>query len=734
MSNPEDLLTAEKLPVEFPMSVQGGMLEALGINMYTTIGKCLVEFVANAFDGDATKVNISIPVDEITAARAKLRAQAKAEVAGGERDPFTVLLTPLPDDILVVIEDDGHGMSPADIEHKFLPLNRKRRDDGQGHETRLTTEGGGRYVMGRKGLGKLAGFGAAVKVVLRTKRAGEPYATTFTMDYAEIERAEDLARIRIPATYEFDLDPAEHGTRITLSGLKADAVKHSIDTISHTIGEAFFGIEPEQMTITINETIVKLPEPTYEYVYPEGASRSSLAEAVLDIDGITEITVQFMVGFRNRGENLPVSQRGARIYCNGRLAAGPSLFDLPTGMHNFHSQSYMECIVRADDVDRHGVDLVNTNRTQLRQDNEVVRTLIRFIEEQMRQSLAKHAKWRESAAEAELDTADETQTYIRVLDRLPTKARTSARRMLRTLGVVHGYQSEEFRELAPMMIDTMNAGEVLIRLTELGHDPQSLQVIAGHLHELADIEKNDALKLYRGRRSAITALTALIDRGEYELWKKKGIENELHSLLKQDPWLIKTEYSRYLTSDVDLTKVSTALAKHLGVDQFAPLDDPTRPDLVFTMADSSTPHVINVVELKSPSIPLDNDHLTQLETYMAKLTNYAETELGRPLTVHGFLIGAMPDPQKPNDKQMLLLQKIKNAQPSTKWVVMGVRSLLERAMDTHLAVIKSLETDLQEPEEFVQVAETKKLAAPDAANLVAPEPAKLSAPTTPTTH
>lgn len=621
-----------------------------------------------------------------------------------------MLLTPLPDNIVVTIRDNGHGMSPHDIEHKFLPLNRKRRDDGEGNETVLTSESGSRSVMGRKGLGKLAGFGAAVKVTIRTKRKGETFATTFVMDYGEIEHADDLTNIRIPATYEHGLNPDGQGTCITLSGLKADAVKHSIDTITHTIAEAFFGIEPEEMAITINGELVAPPAPTYEFTYPDEASRENLAHAVLDIEEITQIPVQFMVGFRPRGEHLPVSQRGARIYCNGRLAAGPSLFDLPTGMHNFHSQSYMECIVRADEVDRHGVDLVNTNRTQLRQDNEVVRTLITFVEDQMRAALAQHAKWREEAAEIELDTAEETQPYVRIIERLPPKTRSSARKMLRTLGVVHGYQSTEFRELAPLMIDTMNAGEVLIRLTELGHDPQSLKVIAGHLAELADIEKNDALKLYRGRRSAIMALTTLIDKGEHELWKKQGIEKDLHKILKDDPWLIKSEYSRYLTSDADLTKVSTALAKHLGVDEFAALDDPTRPDLVFVMADSAAPHVLNVVELKSPSIPLDNDHLTQLETYMAKLSNYAETELGRPLTVHGFLIGAMPDAQKPNDKQLLLIEKIKAAQPSTKWVVMGVRQLLERAMDTHLAVIQSLETDLADEEQ----QEQKALAGADA--------------------
>ena len=81
---------------------------------------------------------------------------------------------------------------------------------------------------------------------------------------------------------------------------------------------------------------------------------------------------------------------------------------------------------------------------------------------------------------------------------------------------------------------------------------------------------------------------------------------------------------------------------------------------------------------------------------MAKLSPYAEAELGRALTVHGFLIGAMPDATKPNDKQLLLLEKIKQAQSSTKWVVIGVRQLLERAMDTRLAVIAALESDLED--------------------------------------
>src|SRR3546814_11663544 len=82
-------------------------------------------------------------------------------------------------------------------------------------------------------------------------------------------------------------------------------------------------------------------------------------------------------------------------------------------MHNFHSQSYMECIVRADDLDRHGIDLVNTNRTQLREDNEIVRALIAFVEEAMKKALAAHAKWKEEKVDEDLDKSVAAKTAMR---------------------------------------------------------------------------------------------------------------------------------------------------------------------------------------------------------------------------------------------------------------------------------------------------------------------------------
>ena len=720
------------------------MLEALGINMYTTLGKCLVEFVANAYDGNAPKVEVTIPFEEIEAQRLalkeadkKAKAEAKKAVAepataattngspegslaalsdGGDAAPAIVgAIAPpdvslykktLPGDLAIVIHDYGHGMSPEDVAQKFLPINRRRRADAAGEETNLKSEGGKRPVMGRKGLGKLAGFGIAGQVIVRTKRAGHDFATVFTLDAAALANVENLGEIAIPAEYESDADIEASGTTITLKGLKPDAVRSRQDKIANTLAEAFYGIEADDFLILLNGNKIEAAPVAYDFVFPSAATASpdGMVEDYVNIPDVGTLPIRYAVRFRQSGDHLPAGKRGARIYCNKRLAAGPSLFKLGTGMHNFHAQDYLECVVVADTLDQLGVDFVNTNRTQLREDNDVVEAILTHVSDLMKTGLAAHAKHRESKVDGEIQSNEEGKRMNRIIESLPKRSRAPAGKLLRTIALRHGTDSVEFKELAPLVVSSVSAGEVLIRLIELQTDPQTVHQIAGELLELADIERSDALKLYRGRRSGIISLRKLIEKGE-ELWRKKGIEAELHQLFKDEPWLIKPEYSKYLTSDEDLNKLASKLAKVLKVDKFASIvteeekADKDRPDLVFLMSDTAAPHVITIVEFKSPTIPLENAHLQQLKSYMRRVEEFVETELKVKVTVHGYLIGAMPDPETRASGQRDLLYAIsKEWDAKTAWEVLGLEHLLQRAQAIHSDAIDAFERALEEGE------------------------------------
>jgi hypothetical protein len=700
------------------MTFQRGMLKTLGINLYANIGKVLVEFIANAYDSDAGSISVSLPTDRIAAARQAIK-DARARAAVGTTDAeavdgavappsFDGLMATLSDGIEVVIEDDGHGMTWAEVQDHFLPLNRQRRRDAGGRETRLTSPGG-RYVMGRKGVGKLAGFGAAERVVLRTKRRGETYATTITMSDTTLENDESRPQISIPVSYEDGLDPDAQGTRIVLSRLKADAFKASTRSISDTIGTAFFAIREEDFAIRVNDASVRPPPPDYEFAYPPSLTLAevragAMAEDAFDVPDVGTVAFRYHIGFRKRSDHLPAGRRGARIYCNHRLAAGPTLFNLGTGMHSFHSADYMECIVEADQLDRGSVDLISTSRTQFQEGNDVYDALQDKVAGLMKDAIARHGRFRDQVAAEEIERDPKAQIIKRSVDQLPKRTRNAATRLLTTIASQYGVGTPEFEELAPIILNSVNATEVLARLVSTGTKPETVSTILGQLNELSEIELRDVLKLYRGRRGGISKLQALQRQG-HDLWKQKGLEKDLHLLLKENPWLIRPEFSTYVTSDERMNTVASKIAQSLGVDRFATIVDgtqvdATRPDLVFVMSDrgSEGPFVIRIVELKSPTLPLTIEHHRQLEDYIGAIERWCRTELKRTVAVNGYLIGEMPDAETKVQAELNLLRKFTDASADPQIRIAGLTQVINDAWNIHVDAIRAIEAELEDDE------------------------------------
>ena len=99
---------------KFQMSINLQVLNHLGLNLYSNTSAVLSEVIANAWDADATIVNIQIE---------------------GER---------------ISITDNGIGMNLSDINSKYLTVGYQKRIEG-GKSPLFQ-----RPVMGRKGIGKLS--------------------------------------------------------------------------------------------------------------------------------------------------------------------------------------------------------------------------------------------------------------------------------------------------------------------------------------------------------------------------------------------------------------------------------------------------------------------------------------------------------------------------------------------------------------------------------------------------
>lgn len=108
--------------------------------------------------------------------------------------------------------------------------------------------------------------------------------------------------------------------------------------------------------------------------------------------------------------------------------------------------------------------------------------------------------------------------------------------------------------------------------------------------------------------------------------------------------------------------------------------------------ESATPSSVVVVELKSPDIPLNTDHLTQLEDYMLQIRPIIRADHGRDPLVYGHLIGNVPsDATAKNREERVLLDRMNKHSPGDMWEILPLPTLLERTRKVHNDWIDALE-------------------------------------------
>ena len=123
-------MTHEKV---YKLTIEPQILELLGPSLYTNIYYVLAELIANAYDAQAANVYVILNESDIT------------------------------------VEDDGVGMSYADITEHYLAVAKESRIS----EADSYTVKGDRKRMGRKGVGKLAALSVSENVDVMTCHQGE---------------------------------------------------------------------------------------------------------------------------------------------------------------------------------------------------------------------------------------------------------------------------------------------------------------------------------------------------------------------------------------------------------------------------------------------------------------------------------------------------------------------------------------------------------------------------------
>ena len=676
-----------------PFKVSPHMLEDLGLNLYSSLPRVLVEFIANAYDADAQKAEIRLDFDLISSQRQQMQREWKREF--GQSDSIDDTVTPLedrllPDDTTISIEDNGHGMAKQELEEKFLVAGRRRRlEEKKNHSP------GGRAVMGRKGVGKLAGFGVARRIEVVTKVARDKHAHGIRLDFDEMMAAGDTKEVKVPTfRIPHDAGLGDQGTRVILSRLVHESVKSQEATVRRNIGDHFIAIDQEDFLIALNDVPADPTPRKHAYAWPDPAL--PILDLVTHEISASEtgqpVNFSYRIRFVEDRASLLASQRGVRVYAHKRLAAAPSLLHADTNMHGFRMTDYLDGVVYADFLDSLDHDYIATDRQGLRWDTPLLQPVHEFLGREIKEACKQYQKVRDAQKREEVE-GDLFTTQLIDGVQLSKREHKLAVTICAKLAFFHrnGVHTPEYQEHARLLVGAIGKGEIFTAISRIALDdhPQ-LHDLSSEVLRLSHAEIDQTLSGVRTRILAIDTLQRIVEHTDF---KEGNNEDELHELLQGSPWLIDATYFEFLTSNQRVSTLFNLLARDLKIGKYVPdgynkhadpekdpMGENRRPDLVFLLGSAPLNRLV-IVELKAPNTPLLHKHLLQLKDYMRKAEDFLKNRQQHAI-VEGRIIGTLALDHSGNEIARLR-QELKERGPTTPWDVCDLSQLLDRTLAVH---------------------------------------------------
>lgn len=585
----------------YEMGISLRILDHLGLNLYSNSPAVISEAIANAWDADATQVEITLDLNANT----------------------------------ITVADNGHGMDLADINRRYLFVGYRRRDE-QGLETP-----NGRAPMGRKGIGKLSLFSIANRIFVYTKK-DECKPEAFLMDAHEIrhtvEQQEDAAgnsdEYRIPRYHpqpvKFDAGSllGDCGTTVTITDLKIRLNQSSVAGLRKRIARRF-GLLADDFEISINGSPVGFSDRGYfdkaRFIFQYGnynyaalcsnlersnTKRESSAfprSFRFDADGKANETGPYEIGgwiaiaqrsndLDDRTGDQDDNLNKITILMRGKVAQEDILQEYRLGGM---ITKFIFGEIHADYLDEDDEDIATTSRQRLAEDHPRYVALKKFIEGELHHIWIETNKLKE---QREFETAINSNPHVKQwYNDLPTSLKKPARSVFRGIDVsnMDDEHRHKFYANAVLGFEHLKVKNALDQLEHINED--NIEIFLSWLADMDAIEAARYLEIVRERLAIINEFEQRVGANEYEKVLQKYVFDHLWLL---DPaWERATEYS-----DME-TRIQSAVDR-------VPIRDKkeVRPDIRYRRISSA--HVI--IELKRPSVSVRKTEIEdQINDYIA---------------------------------------------------------------------------------------------------------------------
>jgi hypothetical protein len=612
-----NVMTSTEPLYELKIDLQ--VLKHLGIGLYSNVPAIASEMVANAYDADAKKVDITVKDQEI------------------------------------VIEDNGLGMNVEDANKKFLTVGYDKRASGETETLKLK-----RKPMGRKGIGKLSAFAIADEVEVQSVKTHPKTGkilgkAAFVMDVVEIERR---ARARKPyhplplATVDPDL---KKGTRITLRRLKR---KRSIKSDYVRINLARrFSIFGREFVVTVNDKRVSASDRQYwdklQFVWGLG-NNSAYQQAANGKNVRSQEVLSGVVKVENGSEqavsgwigtvHLPRELKDGAIDNNGIvvMARGKLVHEnmLPFARTSRIFAEYVVGEINADWVDEDDdPDMATSDRQSLREDDPRFLAIRTYVIERLEQIAARWDEWRKLVGLK--DAVTRHPILQKWLDEMMPDNRRHAERLIATIEGMPVADLDDKKELLRHGIMAFETLALKGNLASLGNAIiEDTEAFDGILQAMEDLEVAHYYQVVKTRWSVLQQVEKLVDKNE----KEKFLQEKIY----ENTWLMDTGWER-ATRDKRKEKrfIDKLKSKKIGLDKNAAL---SRYDIKYLTVSGKD----LIIELKrSGRLLTVTQILDQVRKYSEIMTEMANEAGARPNFDIIVLVGKLPKGYNRKDEQAL---------------------------------------------------------------------------------
>ena len=563
---PDQALLEERR--DFNLVVLGRTLELLGAQMYKQREPAIAELVANCWDAGATEVSVEVPEEN-------------------EYDH---------ESSVIVIRDNGIGMSDDQVQSDYLVVGRNRREQG-------ASAIGGRPVIGRKGIGKLAGLGIASLVTVYTWQRGR--LTEFSLDAAQLKvEPNGVSNVTIPGLIKpVPQTYGAQGTEVRLSGLK-HVTPIRADNLHESLARRFSRRIKGEMRVFINGDPLREPNLDLERRRPE----QDLTEDELP----SGLRIRYYYGFSRTV--IPSKElRGFVVYVRGKaVQAPPFFFDVEGTASGQHGTRYVTGEIEADFIDEgtdDESDIISTDRQEIDWNAEAAQELLNWGQELSRRVLREWVAFRGERMEAQIFEDEELATRI---DGLDPNSQQQVRRFLRTLGGADG-ATERARDLADALVRAYEFRvfhDMVSEIEDVGDDPERLHELLRRLREWKVLESRAILEIIKGRLQIVEKFHEMIVSNAPETAPRQGRDN-IHDLIARYPWLLNPDW-QVLAEE---RRISTQLREWAEKD-ITDEDERLRYDFLALADERRT----LVIDIKRPGHAVELDELQRLETYSERLS------------------------------------------------------------------------------------------------------------------